>query len=359
MKKAKKRVDKIDQGNKNEGNNISMMAFWIHNKIERGQRIMRKMQDLEKNFTIELGVKSDPIQYRYSFDWLFNLMAEEGIYNLQLGTFTEFYSLPDSYFFRLKESAQSKGIQISSIFTSHRELGGFLNPEKEYAEITMKNYRRMIEIAAILECPVAGSSMGSVYRDKIEYRPQGIKSFLKFIKDMMVFAKDHGLSWLTLEPMSCYAEPPCNSVELKKIADELVQFHLNQPEKTVRFGYCSDVSHGWANQEKIVIENNLDYFFASFPYLYEFHFKNTDSIYNSTFGFELENLERGIIDVKEVYSILMKKQNEIPVTKVIGYLEHPGPKFGRDYSDYLLDRWLRESLKYLKEQWAEWSAIFS
>jgi sugar phosphate isomerase/epimerase len=359
MKKAKKRVDKIDQGNKNEGNNISMMAFWIHNKIERGQRIMKKMQDLEKNFTIELGVKSDPIQYRYSFDWLFNLMAEEGIYNLQLGTFTEFYSLPDSYFFRLKESAQSKGIQISSIFTSHRELGGFLNPEKEYAEITMKNYRRMIEIAAILECPVAGSSMGSVYRDKIEYRPQGIKSFLKFIKDMMVFAKDHGLSWLTLEPMSCYAEPPCNSVELKKIADELVQFHLNQPEKTVRFGYCSDVSHGWANQEKIVIENNLDYFIASFPYLYEFHFKNTDSIYNSTFGFELENLERGIIDVKEVYSILMKKQNEIPVTKVIGYLEHPGPKFGRDYSDYLLDRWLRESLKYLKEQWAEWSAIFS
>ncbi len=359
MKKAKKRVDKNDQGNKNEGNNISLMVLWIHNKIERGQRIMRKKQNLEKNFTIELGVKSDPIQYRYSFDWLFNLMAEEGIYNLQLGTFTEFYSLPDSYFFRLKESAQSKGIQISSIFTSHRELGGFLNPEKEYAEITMKNYRRMIEIASILECPVAGSSMGSVYRDKIEYRPQGIKSFLKFIKDMMVFAKDHGLSWLTLEPMSCYAEPPCNSVELKKIADELVQFHLNQPEKTVRFGYCSDVSHGWANQEKIIIENNHDYFIASFPYLYEFHFKNTDSIYNSTFGFELENLERGIIDVKEVYSILMEKQNEIPVTKVIGYLEHPGPKFGRDYSDYLLERWLRESLKYLKEQWAEWSAIFS
>ncbi len=359
MKKAKKRVDKNDQGNKNEGNNISLMVLWIHNKIERGQRIMRKKQNLEKNFTIELGVKSDPIQYRYSFDWLFNLMAEEGIYNLQLGTFTEFYSLPDSYFFRLKESAQSKGIQISSIFTSHRELGGFLNPEKEYAEITMKNYRRMIEIASILECPVAGSSMGSVYRDKIEYRPQGIKSFLKFIKDMMVFAKDHGLSWLTLEPMSCYAEPPCNSVELKKIADELVQFHLNQPEKTVRFGYCSDVSHGWANQEKIIIENNYDYFIASFPYLYEFHFKNTDSIYNSTFGFELENLERGIIDVKEVYSILMEKQNEIPVTKVIGYLEHPGPKFGRDYSDYLLERWLRESLKYLKEQWAEWSAIFS
>ena len=30
----------------------------------------------------------------------------------------------------------------------------------------------MIEIAALLECPVTGSSMGSVYRDQIEYRPQ-------------------------------------------------------------------------------------------------------------------------------------------------------------------------------------------
>jgi sugar phosphate isomerase/epimerase len=321
--------------------------------------MMEKKLDWEKNLTIELGVKSDPIQYRYSFDWLFNLMAEEGVYNLQLGTFTEFYSLPDTYFYRLKESAQSKGIQISSIFTSHRELGGFLNPEKELAEITRKNYQRMIEIAALLECPVAGSSMGSVYRDQIEYRPQGIQSFLNFIKEMMMFAKDQGLSWLTLEPMSCYAEPPCNSVELKKIGDELKQFHLSQPEKTVCFGYCSDVSHGWANQEKTVIENNLDYFIASFPYLYEFHFKNTDSIYNSTFGFESESLERGIIDVKQIYSILMKNQKTIPVTKVIGYLEHPGPKFGRDYSDCLLERWLRESLQYLQKQWTEWSTIFS
>ena len=64
--------------------------------------MMEKKLDWEKNLTIELGVKSDPIQYRYSFDWLFNLMAEEGVYNLQLGTFTEFYSLPDTYFYRLK-----------------------------------------------------------------------------------------------------------------------------------------------------------------------------------------------------------------------------------------------------------------
>lgn len=321
--------------------------------------MVEKKLDREKDFIIELGVKSDPIQYRYSFDWLFNLMAEEEVYHLQLGTFTEFYSLPDAYFYRLKESALSKGIQISSIFTSHRELGGFLNPDKEFAEITKRNYQRMIEIAALLECPVVGSSMGSVYRDKIEYRPHGIQSFLNFIKDLMVFAKDHGLSWLTLEPMSCYAEPPCNSIELKKIADELMQHHLSQPEKTVRFGYCSDISHGWVNQKKIIIENNLHYFTSSFPYLYEFHFKNTDSIYNSTFGFESESLKHGIINVKQIYSILMENKNIIPVNKLIGYLEHPGPKFGRDYSDYLLERYLRESLQYLKKQWNEWSAEFS
>ena len=38
---------------------------------------------------LQLGVKSDPIEYRYSHPWLFQLLAEEGVRHVQLGTHFE------------------------------------------------------------------------------------------------------------------------------------------------------------------------------------------------------------------------------------------------------------------------------
>ena len=35
---------------------------------------------------INLGLKSDPINYRYSYDWLFDLMNEIDLRYLQLGS---------------------------------------------------------------------------------------------------------------------------------------------------------------------------------------------------------------------------------------------------------------------------------
>ena len=77
----------------------------------------------------ELGVKSDPILYRYSYDWLFALMAGEGVRHLQMGTFFELYDLPDTWFRELRVKAADAGITISSIFTAHRELGGFFRDD--------------------------------------------------------------------------------------------------------------------------------------------------------------------------------------------------------------------------------------
>ena len=47
---------------------------------------------------IQLGIKSDPVEYRYSYEWLFRIMEQENIKNLQLGTFFELYQLPDEWF---------------------------------------------------------------------------------------------------------------------------------------------------------------------------------------------------------------------------------------------------------------------
>jgi ribulose-phosphate 3-epimerase len=79
------------------------------------------------------------------------------------------------------------------------------------------------------------------------------------------------------------------------------------------------------------------------------HLKNTDADYNSTFGFEPDNLARGIIDPAIFRDMLHTRAKEIPVEEVTGYLEIGGPKLGRDYSDAKLAESLRLSLRHLRE----------
>ena len=74
---------------------------------------------------LRLGVKTDPIEYRYSHPWLFRLLAEEGLECVQLGTQFELYQLPDEFFHQLRQEADDAGVVIDSMFTAHRELGGF------------------------------------------------------------------------------------------------------------------------------------------------------------------------------------------------------------------------------------------
>ena len=43
------------------------------------------------DLTLHVGLKTDSVQYRYSYEWLFRLLAEEGIGHAQLGSFFEMY----------------------------------------------------------------------------------------------------------------------------------------------------------------------------------------------------------------------------------------------------------------------------
>ena len=62
---------------------------------------------MSNKLDLRLGVKTDPIQYRYSYEWLFKIMSEEGVRHAQLGTFFELYQLPQSFFMSLKKTAGS------------------------------------------------------------------------------------------------------------------------------------------------------------------------------------------------------------------------------------------------------------
>ncbi|MEI6083151.1 MAG: ribulose-phosphate 3-epimerase [Verrucomicrobiota bacterium] len=299
---------------------------------------------------LHLGVKTDPIEYRYSYDWLFQLLAEEGIQHVQLGSFFEMYQLPDEYFRDLRRRASDCGLAITSIFTAHRELGGFFRDDGPgWAQVARRNFERAIEVGALLGAKSVGSNPGAVLRDRLGTKPVGTATYVKHLKELLHYAADHGIEWVGIEPMSCLAEPPTLPAEQRALAEELSAYHTAHPQTTARAGYCADTAHGYADAGQRIVCDNLQLLEAGLPWTHEVHLKNTDAIFNSTFGFTAADRQKGVVDIPAIRNLLRAHSAALPVRELIGYLEIGGPKLGRDYSDGALEGMLRESLQYLKE----------
>jgi hypothetical protein len=116
----------------------------------------------------------------------------------------------------------------------------------------------------------------------------------------------------------------------------------------VPFEFCGDISHGLADSEGRVVNDNWSLFEMQIPWMREFHFKNTDAIFNSTFGFGPGERERGIVDLSRLRELIKRNANRFPYKELTGYLEISGPKVGREYADKHLERMLVESLRALK-----------
>lgn len=280
--------------------------------------------------------------------WLFRLLAEEGVCHVQVGTFFEIYQLPDKFFTELRRQAEDFGLKISSLFTAHRELGGFFREEPGFVDVARKNFERYIEIGGLLGADSVGSNPGAVMRDRMGTKGRGIDAYLFHMKELMRHAKRCGVAILGIEPMSCLAEPPTLPDEMKSMAEELMACHKADPQGTSRIGFCVDIAHGYADRDGRVVHTHIDLFKAALPYTTELHLKNTDSLFNSTFGFTEAERQKGIVDIEEIRNILMENAAILPTSDLIGYLEIGGPKLGRDYSDWTLEDDLRESIRYLK-----------
>jgi Xylose isomerase-like TIM barrel. len=297
---------------------------------------------------LSLGVKSDPIEYRYSYEWLFDLMAEAKAPYLQLGSFTEMFSLEPEWFARLGEKAKGRGITIKSVFTSHRELGGLFSGDPSLGRVAIENYRRLIDVGAAVGADYVGSNLGRSFQDRFDEKVPGMVKSIEHLKNMMAYAKEKGLKGLSVEPMSCLAEPPTLPEECTSLMLELGNFHKANPN-TVPCYFCSDISHGYADAEGVVVHDNWSLFRHNAPWTCEFHFKNTDKIFNSTFGFNPEERERGIVKLDTFRNLIDEVAPAFPVERVVGYLEIGGPKHGRDYSDINLGKALKESLAALND----------
>ncbi len=306
---------------------------------------------MPKHLTLELGIKTDPVEYRFSYEWLFRLMAEEGVYHAQLGSFFEMTLLPDEFFVYLRKQAQRYGVRISSVFTTHRELGGCFRSEPGWEEVTRRTFRRFLEIGALLDADMVGGNAGAVLRDQMHQKDEGVERYWHFIKEMLSYAHHCGVPCVIVEPMSCLAEPPTLPEEMRAWGEELAAYHSAHPERTAAFGYCVDIAHGYVDQDGYAVWDHMQLLRAALPYTRALHLKNTDQRYEATFGFTEEERERGIIQVGAVRELVLTHADQIPADTLVGYLEIGGPKLGRDYSDYKLEGQLRDSLRYLKEVW--------
>ncbi len=301
-----------------------------------------------KDLILHLGVKSDPVEYRYSYEWLFALLRRHGINRVQLGSFFELYSLPDDYFVRLRDLAGKYEVRIQSCFTAHRELGGFFIADTAFEAVARRNYERFIAVASLLGADYVGSNPGAVFRDRMSCKQDGIACYLRHMKELMNFAKSKGLKGLTMEPMSCSAEPPTFPEEIEEMLYELNTYH-QQHDDTVPVYVCGDISHGFADIRGKVVYDNYRLFEQYIPYMCEFHFKNTDKIFNATFGFSPDEEKRGIVDLEKLKSLIVDHAASWPAREVTGYLEIGGPKLGRDYSDYQLEAQLEASITRLQK----------
>ncbi|HVP19014.1 MAG TPA: TIM barrel protein [Spirochaetia bacterium] len=303
--------------------------------------------------TVHLGVKSDPIEGRYTFDWLFGIMADFKVSRLQMGSFFPTFTADDRWFRDLRARAEKKGIRIASVFTSHREFVGFASGDPFLEASTRWGWERLIHIAALLGADSAGSNAWILLRDQPELRQAGLACFFHHMKDLMRLARQKGLRTITIEPMSSPWEYPSTPEQLASMTSTLDLVHSAEPDATVPVWLCGDISHGVADESKRVLYDNWEMFEREIPWMWEFHFKNTDSIFNSTFGFSPEERARGIVDIGRLRELLTRNAQRFPTDDVTGYLELPGPKLGRDYTDSLLRGQLEESLSALREEFKE------
>jgi sugar phosphate isomerase/epimerase len=287
---------------------------------------------------------------------LFKLLELQEVRNLQLGTFFEMYSLPDRYFVRLRKQAEDHGVRILSCFTAHRELGGLLSSDPDLQEVARRNYRRFIDIGALVGATSVGSNPGSILRDQMDTKHTAQEHYFRAMGELARYAAEAGLEALTLEAMSAIAEPPTTPGEITCFMERLnprrddTAAAAEAATGVVPVYVCSDTAHGYADESGDVVHSNMELFEHAIPWMWEFHLKNTDARYDSTFGFGPDDARRGIVDLQSVAELVNRNADRFPRKDIVGYLEIGGPKLGRDYSDGLLAEQLTASITAIKEQ---------
>ena len=115
--------------------------------------------------TLHLGVKSDPIESRYSFDWLFDLMKGCGVHRLQMGTLVPGLLRGGRSFPRT--AALGGGTRDPDHQHVHIPPGARVRQRRSAARrCRRRGWERMIHVAALVGAECVGSNACVVLRDQ-------------------------------------------------------------------------------------------------------------------------------------------------------------------------------------------------
>ena len=135
---------------------------------------------------VHIGIKSDPIQNRYSYEWLFGLMRSLDINYLQLGGFLEMPLIDDGFYRDLRKQAEHYNIKIKSLYATYRVTAGFSSQNRYFEEAARKIYEVYIHAGNILGVDYVGANAGVAYRDHPEYKQNGIKCYFSNMKKLNI-----------------------------------------------------------------------------------------------------------------------------------------------------------------------------
>src|SRR5208283_5917907 len=109
-------------------------------------------------------------------------------HSLQMVSSFPVFFAADDHFRGLRRSAEAKGIRITSMFSSHRELS-FAQADPLLHHAVRRGWERLIHVAALVGAESVGSNACIVLRDQPETREPGLRVFVENMRALLAKAR--------------------------------------------------------------------------------------------------------------------------------------------------------------------------
>ncbi len=295
---------------------------------------------------IHLGVNNAFIIGRYPRpkEWLKILDEEMGVKIVQCVWESFDFLLPKYLLMELaseiKEEAEKRKINIHSVFTGYTFTYSHLHfhPVPRFKPYYLEILYRMVDIISLLGGVSMGTFLGALpikeARDPLR-REELILIAIQERKELASYAKEKGLKYLMIEPMSIPREPPHTIEETKVILEKLNE------GSPLPFLLCLDTGHGkkdgGVNSDPYIWIKELGKFTACI------HLQQTDGKFSYHWPFTPFYNQRGIIHPPQ----LLKALESSGVEEIYLFLEIAHPR--TEESDLRLIKDYKESLEYWRK----------
>lgn len=205
----------------------------------------------------------------------------------------------------IKEYSNIKGIKIintASGAISH-QTNFLLHPDKEILKSYITWYKKAIDETSQMGVKSTGVYVGAFSISDIQNnkrKNEVLNDYINIMGELSLYAKDKGLDYLLIEPMSIPREYPCTVEETRYILKKLNNVTYLPIYLNLDVGHLNIVSKDERNANPIYwIEELL-------PYTKILHLQQTDRTSSNHWPFTKDNNKKGIINGEEILNAVIK-----------------------------------------------------